>query len=84
MAIAGQIADMITDHDNPEDRDNLREALTIALNKSPEAVGMLIGTPLIEEGWFENWDRMERADGWCPKCGQSFAVHNGDGSCVED
>ena len=20
----------------------------------------------------------------CPKCGQSWAVHNGDGSCVED
>jgi hypothetical protein len=27
---------------------------------------------------------LDMDDNYCSKCGQSFAVHNDDGSCVED
>lgn len=28
--------------------------------------------------------KTEQRDRYCPKCGQHFAVHNDDGSCVKD
>ena len=29
-------------------------------------------------------DEKFNSSSFCPKCGQSFVVHNDDGSCVED
>jgi hypothetical protein len=52
-AIAARIVD---EHSGlaVEDQEILEKALTIALNTSPAAVGLLIGTGIIEEDYFED------------------------------
>lgn len=54
-AIAVRIADEWRS-DFTEDRTVLMRALEVGLSKSPESIKSLIGTGVIEEGYFENLD----------------------------